>query len=278
MDITTDAHFLGLAAELARAGIGSPATPRPPIALSALPPVVRRYLAFMHVSGEVRDAYVAIEWSGRFRLRPRGRWMRFEAVQYDACAEAARLWKMRLRYAGVPIVARDTYVRGHGRMVGRVFDRFGIVDAGGPELDAGELVTFVNDAILVAPSMLLDERTDFRAVDDDAFDVTFTDGGRSVCARVRVDADGAVRDFSTTDRFVQDPYRRGHPFVRARWSTPIGGWRTVHGRRLPVRGQAVWHLPQGDFVYAEMWPKLDHLVFDSRPASGFGARGAAAQA
>jgi len=278
MDLTTDARFPGLAAELVRAGVGAPGEPPPAIELSRLPEVVQRYLSFMRVGAEVRDVSFVVGWSGRFRLRPRGRWMPFDAIQYDACMGATRFWRMRLRYAGVPIVARDTYVRGRGRMVGRVLDRFSVVDAGGPELDTGELVTFLNDAILLAPSMLLDERTGWSAVDDRAFDVAFSDRGRKVGARVSVNADGAVRDFSTTDRFVQDPYRRGHPFVRARWSTPIGAWRTVHGRRVPVRGQAVWHLPQGDFVYAEMSPKLDHLAFETgaagcRPSRFLGSTG-----
>jgi hypothetical protein len=36
------------------------------------------------------------------------------------------------------------------------------------------------------------------------------------------------------------------------WSTPITGYDVVAGLNLPVRGQAVWHLPSGDLPYADL--------------------------
>ena len=265
--VSTSERLRRFAAELAAAGVRPPGTPPPPIDVAALPETARRYLGFMGATAEARDASFVVEWSGRFRLSPRGRWMPFDAIQYDACAEVARYWKMRIRMGGVlPVIARDTYLAGRGRMEARLFDLVRIVDARGPELDTGELVTFVNDAILLAPSMLLDARSSFSHVDGGAFDVAFTEGGRTVSARVFVDESGAVRDFVTTDRFVQDPYRPEHPFARASWSTPIDGWRTVSGRRVPTRGRAVWHLPQGDFVYAEMSPRTAPAVGIHVPA------------
>jgi hypothetical protein len=81
-----------------------------------------------------------------------------------------------------------------------------------------------------------------------------------------LDERGAVRDFSTTDRFVQDPNDPKHAFVRTRWSTPIEGWQTVNGRQVVTGGRAIWHLPEGDFVYAEMKPKPGSLAFDAWPS------------
>jgi hypothetical protein len=72
----------------------------------------------------------------------------------------------------------------------------------------------------------------------------------SVSARVVVDDHGAPKDFSTTDRFCYDP-DRPKQLARARWTTPIAGWENVDGRPLPTGGQAVWHLPQGPFPYAD---------------------------
>ena len=68
-----------------------------------------------------------------------------------------------------------------------------------------------------------------------------------VTARVFLDEQGAPRDFSTDDRYAALP---GGP-VRAEWTTPIAGWTRTAGRAVPTRGSAVWHLPDGDFTYAE---------------------------
>ena len=122
-----------------------------------------------------------------------------------------------------------------------------VADGQGPEFDVGELATYLNDAILVAPSMLLGAGTSWSEVDHRCFDVTLADAGLRVTARVSLDEHGAPLDFSTTDRYAALP---GGP-VRARWTTPIMRWELVGDRPLPTSGAAVWHLPEGPFTYAE---------------------------
>ena len=136
-------------------------------------------------------------------------------------------------------------------MLIRPFDLFTAQDATGPELDIGELVTFLNDAIFFAPSMLLGPAVSWRAAGDDAFDVSLTDGGRTVMARVSLDG-GAPRDFDTTDWFLEDPRIPKHPLIRGRWTTPVARWQEVDGRPVLAAGKAIWHLPGLAFTYAEM--------------------------
>src|SRR5664279_2405065 len=96
---------------------------------------------------------------------------------------------MRIRFAGVvPMFGRDTYLDGQGRMIGKLFDRFTVVDGQGEEFDIGELSTYLNDAIMLAPSMLLGPNTTWTDVDANSFDVTLADGGRTVTGRVFLDA------------------------------------------------------------------------------------------
>jgi hypothetical protein len=214
--------------------------------VALLPPVVRRYLGFMGVVGRPRVWSFCVRFEGRFRLRPEARFVPFEAWQFNTADRPSRTFHMRLDLAGVlPMMGRDTYVDGHGRMAGRALGLVPVADGSGPEFDAGELVTYLNDAVLLAPSMLLG-RADWRAVDDGCFDVAITDGGSTVTARVFVDGRGAPREFRTDDRCVA----LSGGLVRAPWSTPIDGWTTVDGRAVPTSGRAQWHLSDGDFVYA----------------------------
>ena len=150
-------------------------------------------------------------------------------------------------------------------MRGRLLGRFTVVDETGPELDLGELVTWLNDATLFAPSMLLQPAVTWSAVDDALFDVGVTDAGRRVKARVRVDERGALRDFSTIDRFVQDPDTEGHPWIRARWTTPIDGWDLRAHRPRPTGGRAIWHLASGPFPYAELDMASIRVVYNAPP-------------
>jgi hypothetical protein len=225
--------------------------------VSRLPDVVQRYLRFMGVVGRPRIWSLRARFVGRFRLRPRLGWMPAEAWQYNSSLGIARVFVMRLRFAGfVPMVGSDTYLRGHGRMLGKLLDRVTVADGKGDEFDIGELTTYLNDAILLAPSMLLGSATSWNDVDGGSFDVSLADGGRSVRGRVFVDARGAPYDFSTTDRYADLP----GGLTRAEWHTPVTDWDVVDGRAVPGRFGAVWHLPHGQLPY--ITGGLTHLSYN----------------
>jgi len=223
--------------------------------LSGLPDVVQRYLSFMGVVGRPRDWSFRARFVGRFRLRPRLGWMPAEAWQYNSGLEIARIFVMRLRFAGVvPMVGADTYLHGHGRMLGKLLDRIVVADGQGDEFDIGELTTYLNDAILLAPSMLLGRTTSWQPVDAHSFDVALTDAGRTVRGRVFLDERGAPYDFSTTDRYAD----LAGGLVRAEWHTPVRDWTVIDGRPVPGHVSAVWHLPEGPLHY--LTGRLTHLT------------------
>jgi len=232
--------------------------------LAELPFAAQRYLRFMGVVGKPRTWSFRLRSTGDFRLGPDKPWMACEAWQYNSALSVARLFFMRLRAFGVvPMIVRDTYVAGRGCMRGRALDAVDVVFEANPKIDTGELVTYLNDAILFAPSMLLGPCATFAGVDHHAFDVTLRDGDRDVGARVFVDERGAVTDFRTTDRFGTDP-KGAKEMIRSEWSTPVHGWRMVEGRAMPIGGAAVWHFPSGDFCYADF--SFDRIELDVAPS------------
>jgi hypothetical protein len=230
--------------------------------LAGLPKVVQRYLRFMGVVDRPRDWSFRARFAGRFRLRPRLGWMPAEAWQYNTSLGVARVFVMRLRFAGVvPMVGSDTYLDGRGRMLGKLLDRFVVADGQGSEFDIGELTTYLNDAVLMAPSMLLGPSTSWNAVDNGSFDVSLTDAGRTVTGRVFIDERGAPYDFSSTDRYMDSP---GGP-IRAEWRTPVRGWELIHGRAVPGQIEANWHLPDGLLPYVT--GQLGYLTRNLPPGS-----------
>lgn len=239
--------------DIAASGLEAPVDDRSPVSgadLSELPDVVQGYL---HATGTVGRAPVRSlrsHFRGEFRMRPNQRFMRCETWQYNSARPVARLFHMRIDFLGlVPMVGSDRYIGGQGRMLGKLLGLVTVADGSGPEFDAGELVTFLNDAVFFAPSMLLTLDVGWEAVDDRSFDVTLTDAGRTVRARVFLGDDGLPSDFSTEDRYADLP----EGLVRTRWSTPISGWaERTDGRLMPAVGEAIWHLPAGEFTYARL--------------------------
>jgi hypothetical protein len=233
--------------------------------LAPLPEPARRYLNYMGVVGRPRDWSFRLRFTGRFRRSGADAWMKCEAWQYNTRVALARIFYIQLRFFGlVPVLGRDTYVDGRGRMLIRLLDRFTVGDGTGEAYDIGELVTYLNDGILLAPAMLLVPEVRWSEVDTRSFDVALTDHGRTVKARVFVNERGAPLDFETTDRFYADA-RDASKATRCRWTTPVDGFQDVGGRRLPTRGKAVWHPPEGELAYADFTLDAETVAFNVAP-------------
>ena len=228
--------------------------------LAPLPPVAGRYLRAMGVVGRPRTWSLRAHFTGRFRRGADQPWLPMDAWQYNSGLEVARFFRMRLLVARVvPMWGWDTYRAGTGRMLGKALGVFTVADGSGPEFDVSELTTWLNDAVLLAPGMLLHPRTAWDAVGDDSFRVTVTDSGRTVGAEVFVDDQNRPRDFRTEDRWADLPAG----LVRAPWTTPVSGWAAIDGLHRTTGGAAVWHLPDGELRYGEL--TLRNLYLDVAP-------------
>lgn len=251
--------------EVAAAGLGAGPSDGEPVTedeLHGLPEPAQRYLRYMGVPGRRRERSFRVRFDGRFRMAPGRRWMRCEAWQYNTVSPISRTFHMRLWMGGaVPMIGRDTYVGGRGRMRGSILGKLDVVDGSGPELDLGELVTWVDDALMMAPSMLLPPVGLWSSVDRHSFDISVADGPNAVIGRVFVDGLGRMTDFRTTDRW----YAGGAPLRRVEWHSPIAGWVEEDGRPLPASGAAVWELPEGPFRYAEGYWARETLEYDVWP-------------
>jgi len=132
----------------------------------------------------------------------------------------------------------------------------------GPETDRSELVTYLNDAVLMAPSMLLRPNVSFAPVDDHSFDVTLVDAGMTVTARVLLDDHGRPVNFTTSDRYADLP----GGLVRAEWTTPIDGWQPDVDRFIFTRGHAIWNLPEGPLDYLDCSMSPGGVRYNVAPA------------
>jgi hypothetical protein len=163
--------------------------------IARLPEPARR-LSDFHASGRsTAGLVISCPIDGRFRQRPGQGWMRCDARQYNSNvvdhpgpAYAAGLcWRGACQCSALtPTLA------GTGQMRGKILNLIPVLNGSGREYDIGELVTYLNDACIVAPSMLLTPAATWTAVDDRAFDVTLVDRGNTTTARIFVDDIGQL--------------------------------------------------------------------------------------
>jgi len=215
--------------------------------LEGLPEPVQRYLHTTGLVGKPRADTVYLKQSGRFRLGGDRPWMPMTAEEWYTAEPPSLFWKARFKMAGLPLLsARDRYEGGQGHMFGKVAGLFTVFDARGPELDQATMIRYLNE-IMWFPSAFLGQHITWQSVDDRSADAVFSDGGKSVTGRLFFDEQGRVTDFRAKRyREIAGNYSLDD------WSTPITGYKLLAGLTLPAGGQAVWHLAEGDLVYADL--------------------------
>ena len=155
---------------------------------------------------------------------------------------------MRIDVARVlPMFGTDSYLGGVGRMHGTLLGLFTVADGAGLDFNLAELVTWVNDAVMLAPSML-------RRCDGAPSTTTRSSWSPPTTAtpsppRVLVGPGlGRPVEFITDNRwYAAQLGHRCEPDGAApvRGMGPPASWpASAHG------GCAVWHLPDGSSYIA----------------------------
>ncbi|MBI5563282.1 MAG: hypothetical protein HY870_00185 [Chloroflexi bacterium] len=223
--------------------------------LEQLPEPAQRYMNYTGVVGQPWIDTIRIKYAGQFRRGVDQPWLPIEATQVYTTNPPAFHWNARLKMFGLWLMrGGDTYQNGHGHMFGKVAGVFTIFDARGPEIDQGTRMRYLNEMTWF-PIALLSDYITWQAVDDQAFDVTYTDHGQSVTARFFIAPDGRLINFSAM-RYRE---HKG-AYTYDRWDTPMTEWGQLGGLNLPICGQAVWKLPGGDLPYVDI--KLTKIVYN----------------
>jgi uncharacterized protein DUF6544 len=224
--------------------------------LASLPEPVRRYLEFSGVMGKPLVNRVLIKQTGRIRQGPQKPWMQFRATESYSIDLPGFVWDARAGYGWFPLfTVQDSYTNGHGGMRVRLAGLVPIVNARGPEMDHSSAVRFLNE-MMWFPSAYLRPNIAWAAIDASSAEASFTAHGRTVSAKLSFDADGRVTNF-----LARRYQHTGRDFELLPWSTPLTTYGTFCGLRLPVAGQAVWHLESGDFTYIDL--RVEEITYDS---------------
>jgi len=223
--------------------------------ISDLPEPVHRYMKYTGIVGQLWIKDVWLKQIGRFRQGLEKPWMPMVAQQTYTTSPAGFVWDAKFKMAGIPVLrAVDTYKNGKGHMFGKLAGIIKLFDAQGEKLDQGTMLRYLSEVIWF-PIAFLGENIFWESRDDNSAHVTFTDYGESVRGIMYFDDEGRFTNF-TTQRYREIDGE----FSLDSWSTPMTEYGMRAGLNLPVKGQAVWNLPSGDFPYIEL--EITEIVYN----------------
>jgi hypothetical protein len=223
--------------------------------LGNLPPPVQTYMAYSGVVGKAIPRTIRLKQTGRIRQDAKSAWMTLEAEEYYSTNPPGFIWKAFLPGRRFPLtLGRDAYLNGRGSMLIKMLSLIPLAKTAGPEIDQGAMMRYLNEMTWF-PAAFLGANITWKAIDDSSAEVTLTDKGRSVSATMYFGPDGKPLNF------VAKRYRMvGKKYELETWSTPFTGFGEFEGLRLPVRGQGVWNLKEGELVYVDL--EITELEYD----------------
>ena len=222
----------------------APRPPHPPVVteemLAGLPEPARRYLRYAGVVG--RPLVDTVRLRQRCRMRPGPGMPSFPLVaeQWYTVDPPGFIWDATVPVEGLPLVrGRDGYLEGRGVMTIRLGSLLPFVDASGPEMNEASLLRHLSEMTWF-PSAFLRSNVTWEASDDSKVRVTLADGDRRATGVLEIDAEGRLVAFRAERHAMV-----GTGFEPRPWTAPTHEYGELAGLRLPVRGAAVWTLPDG---------------------------------
>ena len=249
--------------------LGRPRPPHPPVVteemLAGLPGPAQRYLRYAGVVGRPMVDTVRVRQVCRMKPAPDGISFPIVAEQWYTVEPPGFIWDATVPVAGVPVVrGRDGYLEGTGMMTIKVGSLVPVVDAAGPEMDGASLLRHLSEMPWF-PSAFLRDRITWEAIDDTTVRVSITDRELRATGTLEIDAEGRLVAFRSQRHAIVGKQIELRP-----WSTPTYAYGAFEGLRLPVRGAAVWTLPDGsEHPYIEV--ELTDVAYD--PPQGTRPRG-----
>jgi hypothetical protein len=227
--------------------------------IAHLPVPVQNYLRYTGVIGKPRVYNFWAINSGNMKQSPKSDWITVKAQQYDFFDEPARLFYIQSDLFGVPFDGLHAYTGNSATMQIKVASLLQVADAKGAKMNQSENVTIFNEMCMFAPATLIDKNIKWEALDSLTAKAWFTHNNITVSATLYFNEKGELLDFSSDDRFLS---LDGKDYASYRWSTPVKDYRAFEGRKVPVYGDAIWHMPEGDYTYAKY--QLENIVFNSK--------------
>lgn len=223
---------------------GVPAAPVERAELERLPAPVARWLESAGVLGKPRAVNVRLKQRGGLRTSAEQAFAPAQAEQYFSVNEPGFVWRVQVPMLHVPIIGRDSYTGGHGRMQIKALGALTMVDARGEQIDQGTLLRFLGESVWF-PSAALAPYIRWEAIDETSARAHMAYGGARASAVFYFDAQGRVERMRASRYLAQGDA----PATLEPWAVRMRRWATVDDVVIPVEGDVTWELSAGDFTY-----------------------------
>ena len=212
--------------------------------IAILPTPVQKYIRYTGAVNKPKLKNMKIVFDGEMRDKGKD-FFKFISVQYNFFDDPARLFFMKAKMYGITLPGYHCYQNATATMQIKLLGLFNVVNVKGSEMTKAETVTVFNDMCLMAPATMIDKRIEWKPIDSLSAKATFTNGVNKINAILYFNEQGQLINFISDDRYAVNEMKQ------YRFSTPVKEYIQMSERNIWKYGEAIWHYPDGKFVYGK---------------------------
>ena len=215
-----------------------------PDMLNDLPAPVQRWLTYSGVVGREVIQTVYLKQTGEMKLNPdQEKWIKSEAEQSFNAIQPQFIWRVSTSMFGLPVVGRDDYNDGQGKMLIKLVGLIPVVNLGGNQnLSESTMQRYLGE-IIWFPTAALSPYITWEPIDDVSAKATMEYAGIKGSATFYFDQNGKPV------RVLIPRYRDVNDLEPTDWEAEITEFEQLNGLMIPVKGEASWLLEDGKFTW-----------------------------
>jgi hypothetical protein len=218
-----------------------------------LPLPVKKWLENSGVVGREIIQTVYLEQSGLMRLKPEQKeWIKSEAKQYFTTKKPSFIWSVKTTMKGLPVVGRDLFKDGQGKMKIKLLGLLPVVDVyENQKTNQSTLQRYMGE-IIWFPTAAISPYIKWEPIDEKSVKATMTYNETVGTGIYYFNENGEPT------KFVAKRYKDVNDEKPTEWMAEILEYRIFDGIKIPSKIEASWMIEEGKFI----WYKFE--IYDVR--------------
>ncbi len=211
--------------------------------MDSLPPILRRYLDRVLALAPPAGTTVRVRQQGEMVLKPGARPRGFTATEEFAIDRVGFEWRARFPFFG-PLSFRvtDRYRQGEVLLAIRLL-ALPLQRRRGPAIAQGEAYRYLAELPWAPHAIAANTELTWNRLDGSVVEVATLVGGERIAVRLRFNQRGEIA------RAEAERPRAEAGGAIVPWIREFHDYTLIGGVLVPSRGQVLWDLPEGPFIY-----------------------------
>ena len=216
--------------------------------LSSCPALLKKYFNYSINDSNSRPTYLKLDINGKLKTAENSNWQDVTAEQYYSISTPAYIWNAQLKMNEFVFArAIETYIKGTGNILVKLFSSLKISDATGDPVDQSCLTRYLCESVFFPNALLPGENLEWQFAEQGKLKAILKYGALKVEADFYFNSNGQVTKIETMDRYRTT----ASGYERTLFSVTFSDYKSFNNYIIPTSFKTNWHTKKGKFTFGE---------------------------